>query len=152
MMDLSDEGLRERAQELLARRRRDPERAVSACEWCWQEANRRALLLGGSVAQRYEEVRREHGLPHALLVLDSEHLTKATAACLDLHPPHPPGPGPYEFAKLSLSSEGPHLRVLLVVRDYDGRKLHVWQLVPRESSRARLEEAIAEMWRRLAEA
>jgi len=32
---------------------------MSACEWCWEEANRRTLLLGGSVAQRYEEVRRE---------------------------------------------------------------------------------------------
>ena len=32
---------------------------MAACEWCWEEANRQMLLLGGSVAQRYEEVRRE---------------------------------------------------------------------------------------------
>jgi hypothetical protein len=65
----------------------------------------------------------------------------------------PPGPGPYEFAKCSISAEGPHLRLLLAVRDPDsGRKLHVWQLVPRESSRGRLEEALGMMWRQLEEA
>ena len=32
---------------------------MAACEWCWEEANRRTLLLGGSVTQRYEEVFRE---------------------------------------------------------------------------------------------
>jgi hypothetical protein len=26
---------------------------VSACEKCWQEANRQVLLLGGSVVDRY---------------------------------------------------------------------------------------------------
>jgi len=29
---------------------------MSACEWCWREASRRAGLLGGSTADRYIEV------------------------------------------------------------------------------------------------
>jgi len=68
-------------------------------------------------------------------------------------PAIPPGPGPYEFAKCSVSAEGQHLRLLLAVRDREsGRKLHVWQLVPRASSRERLAEALEAMWRRLEEA
>ena len=73
--------------------------------------------------------------------------------CLSLAPAIPPGPGPYEFAKCSVSAEGPHLRLLLAVRDQEsGRKLHVWQLVPRGAPRERLEEALGAMWRRLEEA
>lgn len=30
-----------------------------ACEWCWAEANRRVLLLGGDVSSRYREVVKE---------------------------------------------------------------------------------------------
>ncbi len=63
----------------------------------------------------------------------------------------PSGPGSYDFVKLSLSAEGPHLRLLLAVRDREsGRKLHVWQLVARSANRAGLEEAVAAMWTRLA--
>ena len=66
----------------------------------------------------------------------------------------PPGPGPYEFVKASVSAEGSHLRVLLVARDTGerGQKLHVWTLMPREASLERLQGALAELWRRLGEA
>jgi hypothetical protein len=30
------------------------EHTVSACEECWTEANRKALMLGGSVVERYQ--------------------------------------------------------------------------------------------------
>lgn len=29
---------------------------MSACEWCWAEAQRRVMFLGGSVTERYHEV------------------------------------------------------------------------------------------------
>ena len=69
-------------------------------------------------------------------------------------PAIPPGPGPYEFVKASVSAEGSHLRVLLVARDTGerGQKLHVWELLPREATLERLQGALADLWRRLGEA
>jgi hypothetical protein len=32
---------------------------VSACEWCWSEAQRRVMFGGGSVSRHYEIVLRE---------------------------------------------------------------------------------------------
>ncbi len=41
---------------------------MSACEWCWAEAARRALLTGGSTADHYSNVLAEQQAlgPHAL--------------------------------------------------------------------------------------
>ena len=71
---------------------------------------------------------------------------------LSLLPAIPPGPGPYEFVKASVSAEGSRLRLLLVAREYDGRKLHVWEFLPREATPERLQGALADLWRRLGEA
>ena len=32
---------------------------MSACEWCWAEASRRAMLTGGSTADHYSNVLAE---------------------------------------------------------------------------------------------
>jgi uncharacterized protein YcgI (DUF1989 family) len=32
------------------------------CEWCWSQAQRRAMLCGGSVVDRYNEVMAEQDL------------------------------------------------------------------------------------------
>jgi hypothetical protein len=39
---------------------------VSACEWCWSQAQRRAMLCGGSVADRYREILAEQDSMGAL--------------------------------------------------------------------------------------
>ena len=65
----------------------------------------------------------------------------------------PPGPGPYEFVKASVSAEGPQMRVLLVVREPETReKTHLWELLPREATLEQLQAALADLWRRLGEA
>lgn len=33
---------------------------MAACETCWTEANRQALMLGGSTVDRYRELVRQH--------------------------------------------------------------------------------------------
>ena len=76
--------------------------------------------------------------------LATDHLAVAPAI--------PPGPGPYEFVKASISAEGPYLRLLLVARDPETRrKAHLWELLPREATLERLQGALADLWRRLAE-
>ena len=72
---------------------------------------------------------------------------------LAVAPAIPPGPGPYEFVKCSVSADGSRLRVLLVARDTGerGQKLHVWEFLPREATLERLQGALADLWRRLAE-
>lgn len=39
---------------------------MSACEWCWSQAQRRAMLCGGSVADRYREILAEQDSMGAL--------------------------------------------------------------------------------------
>jgi hypothetical protein len=39
---------------------------MSACEWCWRQAQRRALLCGGSVADRYRDIIAEQEAMGAL--------------------------------------------------------------------------------------
>ena len=71
---------------------------------------------------------------------------------LSVLPAIPQGPGPYEFVKASISAEGPSLRLLLVARDPETRrKAHLWITMPREATLERLQGALADLWRRLAE-
>ena len=40
---------------------------MSACEWCWSAASKRAMLCGGNVTDRYHEMLEEQNNlgPHA---------------------------------------------------------------------------------------
>ncbi len=40
---------------------------MSACEWCWGEAQRRVGLCGGSVADRYMEILAEQDAKGAMV-------------------------------------------------------------------------------------